>query len=229
MKKWIWIWLLVLACAAPTEYQRGTAAAPMRPPSATPAGAGAPTVGQPGMRPDAIPRSPYRRILPQDEKTRREPRIWAAEPPRASEIDPDGDYFIFPVPAPPNATKLELRHATNCALTSGRFVAYAIHQDAARIKARLDSWGTAQTNCAVAKVFQACMGLAYRHNEAIRKEQATKKQKVSESLERLEAVGNVYAQKHCRNITLIDDAETIRNRAVILLGNWYRTFGGPAR
>lgn len=78
--------LVLSACAtspsAPSELQRGTYVSPAPPPRP---GVGAPVVGQPEpFEPRNYPKSPYTRVLPQDENTRRGPGLWSVEAPQAS-------------------------------------------------------------------------------------------------------------------------------------------------
>lgn len=68
--------LLFLACASPSEYQRGTFTPP--PPAPVRTGVGAPVIGQPGMQPRTIPRGGDRRVLPPT----RGPGIWASDKPK---------------------------------------------------------------------------------------------------------------------------------------------------
>ncbi|HVG61089.1 MAG TPA: DUF6310 domain-containing protein [Hyalangium sp.] len=75
--------------------------APVRPPAVP--GTGLPTPGQPGqVRPQPLPRSPHKRVLPPT----REPGLWAGDAPRASqepEVNPapEGSRANRGVPPPP--------------------------------------------------------------------------------------------------------------------------------
>lgn len=72
--------LLLLACAGPAEYQRGSPV-PTRPPY-NPTTDSPITTGQPGhLVPHALPRSPHQRQLPPPGK---HPGLWGAEAPHAS-------------------------------------------------------------------------------------------------------------------------------------------------
>ncbi len=69
--------------------------APVRPPAVP--GTGLPTPGQPGqVRPQPLPRSPHRRVLPPT----REPGLWAGDAPRASQ-EPEAN----PAPEGPRANR----------------------------------------------------------------------------------------------------------------------------
>nr|WP_044198253.1 DUF6310 domain-containing protein [Hyalangium minutum] len=69
--------------------------APVRPPAVP--GTGLPTPGQPGqVRPQPLPRSPHKRVLPPT----REPGLWAGDAPRASQ-DPEAN----PAPEGPRANR----------------------------------------------------------------------------------------------------------------------------
>lgn len=67
--------LVVSACASSSEYERGTYVRPPPSTTYTPAGAGAPEVGQPGSQRERVPRSENRRVLPPEER----PGIWASD------------------------------------------------------------------------------------------------------------------------------------------------------
>ncbi|WP_224240828.1 DUF6310 domain-containing protein [Hyalangium gracile] len=72
--------VVVAGCATSQGEPETYAWAPVRPP-ATP-GTGLPTRGQPGqVRPQPLPRSPHKRVLPPT----REPGLWAADAPWASQ------------------------------------------------------------------------------------------------------------------------------------------------
>jgi hypothetical protein len=69
--------------------------APVRPPAVP--GTGLPTPGQPGqVRPQPLPRSPHKRVLPPT----REPGLWAGDAPRASQ-EPEAN----PAPEGPRANR----------------------------------------------------------------------------------------------------------------------------
>jgi hypothetical protein len=70
------------ASGPPSEYHRGTFTPP--PPAAVRPGVGAPVLGQPGMGPESLPRSPHHRVLPPT----REPGLWAGDRPRAVAEEP---------------------------------------------------------------------------------------------------------------------------------------------
>lgn len=93
------MFVLSLSCAAPSgpsEFHQGAYRPPARPPS-HPVGAGAPTTGQ---RTEVhAPRGEVGRIIPQDEKTRRESGAWNSEQPRASD-DQGPHRFIFGIGLP---------------------------------------------------------------------------------------------------------------------------------
>lgn len=91
--------LTLPACAtsssAPSELQRGTYVSPAPPPRP---GVGAPQVGQPGVfEPRDYPKSPYTRVLPQNENTGRGPGLWATGDDRTSpkEGERGPDRFVF--------------------------------------------------------------------------------------------------------------------------------------
>ncbi|MBE4751514.1 minus agglutinin [Corallococcus sp. ZKHCc1 1396] len=69
-----------VGCATSQEAPETYAWAPVRPPAVP--GTGLPTRGQPGQaRPQPLPRSPHKRMLPPT----REPGLWAGDAPRASQ------------------------------------------------------------------------------------------------------------------------------------------------
>nr|WP_225410576.1 DUF6310 domain-containing protein [Stigmatella hybrida] len=71
--------VVVAGCATSQEAPETYAWAPVRPPAVP--GTGLPTPGQPGqVRPQSLPRSPHKRVLPPT----REPGLWAGDAPRAS-------------------------------------------------------------------------------------------------------------------------------------------------
>jgi hypothetical protein len=75
----------VAGCATSQEAPETYAWAPVRPPAVP--GTGLPTRGQPGqVRPQPLPRSPHKRVLPPT----REPGLWAGDAPRASQ-EPEAD------------------------------------------------------------------------------------------------------------------------------------------
>ena len=72
--------VVVAGCATSQEAPETYAWAPVRPPAVP--GTGLPTHGQPGqVRPQPLPRSPHKRVLPPT----REPGLWAGDAPRASQ------------------------------------------------------------------------------------------------------------------------------------------------
>jgi Family of unknown function (DUF6310) len=72
--------VVVAGCATSQEAPETYAWAPVRPPAVP--GTGLPTRGQPGqVRPQPLPRSPHKRVLPPT----REPGLWAGDAPRASQ------------------------------------------------------------------------------------------------------------------------------------------------
>ena len=97
MHKWFLVSVLACSCAAPSgpsEFHTGATPqiAPPRPNTTyTPAGAGMRDPGAPGGM--SLPRSPYGRVLPEDEHTRREPGLWAADEPL-----PDTEAALKPLP-----------------------------------------------------------------------------------------------------------------------------------
>jgi hypothetical protein len=72
--------LVIAGCASAPDAPETYAWAPVRPPAVP--GTGLPTPGQPGqVRPQPLPRSPHKRVLPPT----REPGLWAGDAPRASQ------------------------------------------------------------------------------------------------------------------------------------------------
>jgi hypothetical protein len=72
--------VVLAGCATSQEAPETYAWAPVRPPAVP--GTGLPTPGQPGqVRPQSLPRSPHKRVLPPT----REPGLWAGDAPRASQ------------------------------------------------------------------------------------------------------------------------------------------------
>jgi hypothetical protein len=81
---------LLAACASstPTQYAQGVPALP-RAPAFNPTLDAPITTGQPGYVGPAenLPHSPHRRVLPETPDTRKEPGLWAAEPPTSATGD----------------------------------------------------------------------------------------------------------------------------------------------
>lgn len=71
--------LLLTSCASgPSEFHKG--ATPTRAPSFNPTTDAPHTVGHPGhLRPEALPRSPHTRVLPQTPETHAQPGLWATK------------------------------------------------------------------------------------------------------------------------------------------------------
>lgn len=102
------------ACAAPGPAPRTYQQAPafVAPPRPAPRAPGVPgfnpvedaphRIGHPGYGRRDYPKSPYERVLPQDEKTRQEDTIWAAEAPQAVKLKPPLILkVVVPTPAGP--------------------------------------------------------------------------------------------------------------------------------
>lgn len=98
---------VVAGCATSQEAPETYDWAPVRPPAVP--GTGLPTRGQPGqVRPQSLPRSPHKRVLPPT----REPGLWAGDAPHASqkpEADPSRDRSRGNGRAPPDPMTMERR------------------------------------------------------------------------------------------------------------------------
>jgi hypothetical protein len=110
--------LMACATASPTEYKQGVYT-PARAPTFNPVEDAPHTVGQPGYvgRPESLPRSPNKRILPQTPETRQEPGLWAGDEPMASlsnQREPKILGLIAPFPPKMNfALKFEIAAKCN--------------------------------------------------------------------------------------------------------------------
>jgi len=102
--------LLLMACAGPAEYHRGTMPAP--PPAPLRPGVGAPVMGQPGSYREPLPRSPNSRVLPPSN----EPGLWSADSPRASNSETAAPILYgIELPVPEEAGPEARFHAEMCA------------------------------------------------------------------------------------------------------------------
>lgn len=187
---------LSFACATPStppEYHRGAyapAPAPVR------AGVGAPVVGQPGQDPAQYPRSPYGRVLPEDEKTRREPGVWATETPKASadddsrpKINPDDLYDFFPK----DAEMYEAVIGSECLrLMDKVFKARNITAPGTIEEFKSGRYPIYHWRCIVAGLYQRCVELRHAENQELRKEGNG-----YPSLERLDKQATWLQEKEC--------------------------------
>lgn len=220
------IFTALISCATPgpREYHDGM---PLRPPPAPAArpGVGAPVVGQPGIfDPREYPKSPYGRVLPEDENTRREPGIWAADDDGPiGDIDPE-EVFIWPVPLPPNPAPHEIGYASICAVGAGRVLTLAAQQSPSEVKARMAKWGKPDADCVLARLFQACAILILNDNERANKNRAEDGRELLLSLKRIKERADQYLAERCTGRFLQGDAENLRSRATVLFGNWVRTY-----
>jgi hypothetical protein len=138
--------LLLLACSTPTPraFRQAAPVAPEAPPF-DPTTDAPTTTGQPGYvgDPERLPRSPYTRVLPPT----REPGLWAADPPRASL--PEGNGQILGV-EPPFTEPAELAVAKACAVDA--YVA----AEALQLRQRLESMRPEARACAAARAWWLC-------------------------------------------------------------------------
>jgi hypothetical protein len=114
VKHWCLAVAVLAGCAATGggEYRRGTPA-PVAPPF-NPATDAPHTVGQPGhLRPQALPRSPHKRVLPPSTG----PGIWSAEVPRATADDSEPALLGFVLPVPDGATDWDYGIMRECGAT----------------------------------------------------------------------------------------------------------------
>lgn len=148
---------LLVACApsAPSQYEQGAYRPPVRAPVFNPATGAPHTVGQPGhLDPNAYPRSPYTRVLPETPETRREPGIWAANPPRTSVKPPkweDREPVVLGIelPEPDDSSEAFRMQNRICAEIFARF-------DERYMKGAASTWGDVQRRCFVAFVYAEC-------------------------------------------------------------------------
>lgn len=144
----IYLLLLFLAsCAsAPATYADGAPLRPAAPPTYTPPGTGLPEYFAPPARqrsPEPVPD----RVLPEDERTRRGPGLWAARPPDASPYPPVHLLgVVFETPEPP--TEFEWDTVARCALSIQR-----VGGDELVMLARRPVWPRA---CALARLYLHC-------------------------------------------------------------------------
>ena len=205
--KWAWLILVVVAgCASHTpELRKGAHTAPVGP-SYAPVGLGAPTVGQPGARPDLVPRTPYGRILPEDEHTRREPGIWKGA---IKEDDDDPAKVITTalalVPLPQDPTGPELFYGLwglSCTNDMIRILADAKTTD--EVARWLDKWSPQARACVFTKVYYNCAAIVVNSNEFVRKmrEGRGEQEDFPPNLLRLFAAARAARKKFCDSVIL---------------------------
>lgn len=191
------VFIAVFGCSGPREYHQG-AAQPPPPPSMRP-GVGAPTVGQPGWNPGVrtIPGPQHGRILPETPETRKEPGIWAAEPPRASKEDPSNpltwDQFFYPKELDFKEALVgqECKEWVRDALTTVDLLQNGL---AARFSQVLPNeyW-----LCVVATTYHHCVLGKYRFNEAARRKALVGAIEFTTSLKNLKNSADLLKQARC--------------------------------
>jgi len=145
--------LLLCACSsgpAPRTYRQGVFV-PVETPAFSPVEDAPIHVGQPGyVSPEDVPRSPYRRVLPQTPETRREAGIWAAG---GNHDEPIPDIRIFDVPIPVSTSA---KTADDVAPTSWCAGEMLRRINDAGLKARIMLLSFAERRCLVAKLMDGC-------------------------------------------------------------------------
>lgn len=151
--------LLCLACSsAPRQYMDG---APMRPPVPrtiyTPPGTGLPEYwSAPERKPDIQPGPRPTRALPQTDRTRQEPTIWASDsqdPPGWNDPAPKIAVLDVEIPMPEEVkTEWDARLAAQCAMRAD--IGLRTEQ---RFLARLRTMSKQEARCLAASAFAHCV------------------------------------------------------------------------
>lgn len=143
-----WVALVLLAACAPaqSEFRDGARPPPPEPRTAyTPAGAGLPEyLAQP--EPEAPPRSPYTRVLPQTPESRKQPGIWAGDAPATPHPAP----MLLGVPLPLGVDEQDVVTRTSRACMS-------LMQDALlKVNPDLSTWADRHKRCLGATLYFRC-------------------------------------------------------------------------
>lgn len=143
---------LLAACATsrPTEYHQGAFVPP--PPAPVRPGVGAPVVGQPGQPSPVQPGPRPTRVLPETPETRREPGIWAGDPPRAP-LSPVPLILGVPLPVPPDGDPTE---AATPAHFCSNLLTRALDGMPHRRDELLQMKGEERVACFAARIYELC-------------------------------------------------------------------------
>lgn len=146
--------VFLAACANPpprgSTLEQG-APMPVRPPAFNPTTDAPHTVGQPGYVPQALPRSPHSRVLPETPVTRRAPGIWAGDGPRVVTMTPPAILGVaLPLPEPEDGSIIA-DIEVECARTMGDALS--------RSTSAYRRLNIVQTQCLAARLFFACADL----------------------------------------------------------------------
>lgn len=199
---------LPLACATPSgdDFHKGTYRSPPAVAPTTP-GAGAPTY-EPGTRMHP-PRSPHSRIIPQDEKTRKEPGLWRGNESRASgEVD-DDPLPLFP-PLPENSSVWEAKADSLCRSVVPRFENMGIGMQS---RDWYNKQPKLETRCVSNRLYLQCVG--HFHNEMLsRHPDGNPPSPYGQLFEKTKS----FVTEKCGKVELSSDVRAVLNSAI----NWMR-------
>lgn len=235
--KWYGVVILgfSVACASgapPREYRQGVPVVPSAPPF-SPVTRAPITVGQPGyVGPlEGLPRSPYGRVLPETPGTRKEPGLWAAEVPKASDSD-DGDPAVILIAAPlapPNASTHELMRISQCALGARDLFAHSLGNLSYEASALSIKQLKQEGRCIVARVYRVCVEAVIADETAINKQRKKEGREDLPSLARIGDLAKRFEHKECpfpdlptAELRMSDRAERALNMTLRLLRSRYQ-------
>lgn len=199
MKTYLLAALLLLGCTTPTgtEFHRGTVTVRPPPrPTYTPAGAGAPVVGQPGYQRPTLPPSPNRRVLPPTEG----PGLWSADEPKAVKEDRAAQLQVFAagvkLPSPEGESTAAVR-------VCGMHVNEAVKRGGA--KATFAAAPRKERECAVARLFASCLAIqGQKDQKKLRAGDESKRSAVEQFYAALQ-VALQFRKTVCEGVTLSDE------------------------